>query len=53
MLGQRYLLSHVGKNKVRATYNHTEYVELRRQMMQDWADILNQWEKEVLERLQY
>ena len=31
-------LSHVDPNKVSATYNHAEYVEQRRRMMQDWAD---------------
>lgn len=39
-------LSHKGKNKVRATYNHAKYIELRRKMMQDWADMLDEWEKE-------
>src|SRR3546814_20720061 len=35
-------LSHVDPNKVSATYNHAEYVEQRRRMMQDWADRLDQ-----------
>lgn len=43
-------LSHAGDNKIRATYNHAEYVEHRRAMMQDWADMLDNWEREGLER---
>uniref|UniRef100_UPI004038EE4D tyrosine-type recombinase/integrase n=1 Tax=Pseudomonas bambusae TaxID=3139142 RepID=UPI004038EE4D len=34
-------LSHAGENKVRGSYNHAEYVEQRRGMMQDWADYLD------------
>lgn len=37
-------LSHSDPNKIRAAYNHAEYVEQRRRMMQDWADRLDQWE---------
>jgi len=37
-------LSHVDPNQVRAAYNHAAYVEQRRQMMQDWADLLDGWE---------
>jgi hypothetical protein len=37
-------LSHCDPNKIRAAYNHAEYVEQRRRMMQDWADRLDQWE---------
>lgn len=37
-------LSHAGENKVRGAYNHAEYVEQRRQMMQDWADLLDDLE---------
>jgi len=37
-------LSHVDPNQVRAAYNHAAYVEQRRQMMQDWADLLDRWE---------
>lgn len=44
-------LSHASKNKIRGTYNHAEYVEQRRQMMQDWADRLDAWETEGLARL--
>jgi len=38
-------LSHVDPNQVRAAYNHAAYVEQRRQMMQDWADLLDGWER--------
>lgn len=34
-------LSHAGENKVRGSYNHAEYVDQRRQMMQEWADYLD------------
>jgi len=37
-------LSHVDPNQVRAAYNHAAYVEQRRRMMQDWADLLDRWE---------
>jgi hypothetical protein len=37
-------LSHADPNQVSAAYNHAEYVEQRRHMMQDWADRLDQWE---------
>ncbi|MGQ5290710.1 tyrosine-type recombinase/integrase [Pectobacterium actinidiae] len=34
-------LSHTDPNKVSAAYNHAQYVEPRRRMMQDWADRLD------------
>lgn len=34
-------LSHADPDKISATYNHAEYVEPRRHMMQDWADRLD------------
>jgi len=34
-------LSHAGENKIRKTYNHAEYVDARREMMQNWADWLD------------
>lgn len=45
-------LSHRGKNKdkVRAAYNHAKYIEQRREMMQKWADMLEDWEREGLEK---
>jgi integrase len=33
-------MAHVDKNKVRAAYNHAEYLEERKQMMQWWGDFL-------------
>lgn len=37
-------LSHSDKDRIRATYNHAAYVEQRREMMQEWADRMEQWE---------
>ncbi len=34
-------LAHAERNKVRAAYNRTDYLEERRSMMQDWADYLD------------
>jgi integrase len=34
-------LAHVERNKVRAAYNHASYVPQRREMMQFWADYLD------------
>ena len=34
-------LAHAERNKVRAAYNRAEYLPERRQMMQAWADLLN------------
>lgn len=42
-------LSHVDPNRVSATYNHAEYVEQRRRMMQDWADRLDLFERNMVE----
>lgn len=42
-------LSHVDPNPVRRTYNHAEYVEQRRHMMQDWADRLDLLEQGQVE----
>ncbi|WP_455550589.1 hypothetical protein [Brenneria goodwinii] len=42
----RYTLcrfSHADPNKVSAAYNHAQYVEQRRRMMQEWADRLDRW----------
>ena len=39
-------------SKVSKFYNHAEYVEQRRGMMQDWADRIDQWEKEGLAQKQ-
>ncbi|PRP71117.1 integrase [Chromobacterium amazonense] len=34
-------LAHVERNQVKAAYNHAEYMEERRQMMQWWADYID------------
>lgn len=34
-------LAHTDKNKVRASYNHAEYLQQRKTMMQNWADYLD------------
>ena len=34
-------LAHAPLNKVRAVYNQGEYLEERRAMMQQWADLIN------------
>ncbi len=39
-------LSHADPHQVSAAYNHAEYVEQRRHMMQDWADRLDKWERQ-------
>jgi len=38
-------LSHADPDRTSATYNHAEYVEQRRVMMQDWADRLDLFEQ--------
>ena len=38
-------LSHSDPDRISATYNHAEYVEQRRVMMQDWADRLDLFEQ--------
>jgi integrase len=43
-------LSHANPNQVRAAYNHAEYLEQRRRMMQDWADRLDLFEQGQVER---
>ncbi|QIQ22182.1 tyrosine-type recombinase/integrase [Zophobihabitans entericus] len=39
-------LSHSDKDQVRRAYNHAQYIEQRRGMMQDWADKLDGWTEE-------
>jgi integrase len=36
-------LAHVEPNAVRRTYNHAAYLENRKTMMQQWADMLDAW----------
>ena len=38
-------LAHAEPNSVRRTYNHATYLDERREMMQAWADKLDQWKK--------
>jgi hypothetical protein len=42
-------LSHADPNRISATYNHAEYVEQRRMMMQDWADRLDLFEQDQVQ----
>lgn len=35
-------LAHKGADKIRAAYNRAEYMEERRNLMQVWADYLNE-----------
>lgn len=37
-------LAHAPDDKVRAVYNHAQYLDLRREMLQKWADWLDQQE---------
>ncbi|AXQ22421.1 DUF4102 domain-containing protein [Acinetobacter wuhouensis] len=36
-------LAHADQNKTRASYNHAKYMEQRRDMLQQWADIVDGW----------
>jgi hypothetical protein len=38
-------LAHAERNKVRASYNQAEYLEERRAMMQQWADLTDEMAK--------
>lgn len=38
-------LAHEEPNAVRRTYNHADYLNDRRGMMQRWADLLDQWKR--------
>ncbi|KQE39798.1 tyrosine-type recombinase/integrase [Acinetobacter nosocomialis] len=40
-------LAHADGNKTRATYNHAKYLESRRKMLQDWANIVDSYENKV------
>ena len=39
-------LAHKDRNKVRASYNQAEYLEERREMMQQWADMVDDMAKQ-------
>lgn len=43
-------LAHAEPNMVRRTYNHAIYLEGRREMMQRWADCLDEWETQAREK---
>jgi hypothetical protein len=43
------LLSYSAPNAIWAAYNHAEYAEQRRRMMQDWANRLDLLEQEQVE----
>lgn len=43
-------LSHVDKNTVRGTYNHAQYLDARRHMLQRWADYLDELRAQAAER---
>ncbi|ECR4178194.1 tyrosine-type recombinase/integrase, partial [Salmonella enterica] len=36
-------LAHADTNNVRRTYNHATYLDERKVMMQEWADMLDKW----------
>jgi integrase len=36
-------LAHADDNKTRASYNHAKYLQDRRKMIQDWANIVDSW----------
>lgn len=38
-------LAHEEQNAVRRTYNHADYLTDRAKMMQQWADLLDEWKK--------
>lgn len=38
-------LAHAERNKVRASYNQGEYMEERRAMLQQWADLTDEMAK--------
>lgn len=40
-------LSHIDKNKTRASYNHAEYLSQRIEMMQWWGDYINEYKKHI------
>lgn len=42
-------LAHADKNAVRRTYNHAEYLDERRKMLQEWADYLDELKLKALQ----
>ena len=43
-------LSHADKNSIRGTYNHAQYLDQRRAMLQAWADWLDDLKRQALAR---
>ena len=43
-------LSHTDKNSIRGTYNHAQYLDQRRAMLQAWADWLDDLKRQALDR---
>lgn len=44
-------MHHFNREEIRRTYNHAQYLNQRRKMMQEWADLLDLWEEEGKEKL--
>lgn len=44
-------LAHTEKNKVRAAYNHAQYLPQRAKMMQEWADHIDELKKKSFKQL--
>ena len=42
-------LAHAERDKVKAAYNHAEYMPERREMMQAWADWIDELAKKAAE----
>lgn len=38
-------LAHAESNKTKASYDHSQHLDARRKMMQDWADIVDSWKE--------
>lgn len=36
-------LAHAEQNRTKASYDHSQHLDARRKMMQDWADIVDSW----------
>ena len=45
-------LAHAERDKVRASYNHAEYMDERKAMMQEWADLIDRLSSGEKKRLQ-
>ena len=45
-------LAHAERDKVRASYNHAEYMDERKAMMQEWADLIDRLSSDEKKRLQ-